>query len=212
MRRLVPVALALSVAAAGCGGKLVLSDTITAPMPVSGAAAARALTERLSPALLAEVGGSLPDTWPASAPRVAVDLPLVSSLQVHRADLGAVGTDLAAVAKGQATLRIRTGDVTLDNGTLNHGVVAGVLYVGPPGVTSPTDDGVLRVGYLTGLASGAGAVVFDPGGRHDLAEGILADQATILVRLVMPFDSAENPAKPTGSGTLRIDLHVDVLE
>jgi len=212
MRRLVPFALVLFVAVAGCGQRLVLNDLVTVPVPVSGDAAAQALTARLSPGLLAELGGAVPDTWPASAPRVAEDLPLVSSLQVSRADLGAVGSDLAAVSSGQAVLRLRGGDVTFDAGTLTQTVAAGVMYVGPPGATTLTDDGVKRVGHLTGLDSGQGTLVFDPGGRHALSQGILADQATVLVRLVMPFDSAENPARPAGDGTVRLDLHVDVLK
>ncbi len=212
MRRLVPAALVVLVAVAGCGQRLVLNDMITVPVPVSGTAAAQALTARLSPSLLAELGGSVPNPWPASAPRVAEDLPLVSSLQVKRADLGAVGSDLSAVASGQAVLRLRGGDVTFDPGTLTQTVVAGVVYVGPPGVTATTDDGVARVGHLTGLGAGQGTLVFDPGGRHALSQGILADEATLLVRLIMPFDTAENPARPAGDGTVRLDLHVDVLK
>ena len=210
-RRIALGAVPLLVLLAGCG-PIRFADVIKAPVDVSGGRALQVLTSRLSPALLDQLGGSVPDTWPPGAPRVTEDLPFEASLAIHRADLGAVGQDLAAVSSGQAVLRIRGGDVTYDAGDLTQTITAATLWVAPAGVTTTTGDGAKEVGYLTGLSSGSGSLVFQPGGRYALGQGITAADATLIVRFVMSFDSAQNGARPGGNGKLELDLNVDVLK
>ncbi len=209
-RRLVPL-FALATLCA-CDQRLRYEDTIAVPIEVPGEAARADLEAQLSPALLEALGGSVPDPWPVWAPRVALDLALAREVPVVQSQLGKVGEDLARVGAGTVEARLRGGHYTYDPGTLTHPVVSGELFVLPDAETPLDDPEAHRVGTLDGLEEArVGTLVFQPGGRRALLDGLASPSSVLRLRLWMDFDTGRDRALPGGQGSLDLDLIVDVF-
>lgn len=211
--RLGPLVLAAGVLAglAGCGERLRYADTIQVPLTVNGVKALPGLEAALPPDVLASLGGAVPETWPDDAPHVARDVPFEIAVRIDRADLGAVGEDLAAVGTGEAEIRVRAIDAAYDPGTLTHPLVAGTLWVAPDDAEGTADPRAERVGHLTGLDADGGALVFDPGGRAALAARFADPRLTLVVSLTLAFDTRHAAARPQGQGGLDLTVHADIL-
>jgi hypothetical protein len=195
-----------------CDQRLRYADTIAVPLEVPGEAARADLEAQLSPALLEALGGSAPDPWPDWAPRMVLDLALEREVPVVQAQLGKVGEDLARVGAGEVEARLRGARYTYDPGTLTHPVVTGELFVLPDAGTPLDDPEARRVGTLDGLEEAReGTLVFQPGGRRALLDGLASASSVLRLRLWMDFDTGRDRALPGGQGSLDLELVVDVF-
>ncbi|MDF1563460.1 MAG: hypothetical protein P1V51_10460 [Deltaproteobacteria bacterium] len=205
-------ALPLLLAGPGCGQRIRYEDTIQIPLPIPGDRALEVLEATVSPALLREMGGTLPDPWPLDAPRLTEDLVFGVSVPLSQADLDRVGEDLAAVGAGDAEARLLRVDFTHDRGDLTHPVVSGEVWVVPE-AGGPLDvPGAHRIGTLEGLENGTGSMVFQPGGRRALTDALAQAQTALDLQLLMTFDTGRQRSLPGGRGEIALTVHVDVLK
>lgn len=196
----------------GCADRIRYQDSIKVPIVVAGQQAWGPLYTALPDGLIELFGNELPDPWPADAPSYSADLQVETVVRVRHDQLGEVGADLSQVAAGEAEIRLRHIDLTFDKGDLNLPAVSGQLWVSPDEEFPIDEAASSRVGYLTGLESGTGEVVFIPGGRRALQDFLVASSGALVLRVLLAFDTRENRALPAGEGALELDIAIDVLK
>jgi hypothetical protein len=202
---------------AGCGPQPVdVKTTLT----FTGPQAKAALKEQMPPALLAAVGGQVPDVWPASAPRLLLDL-LVTSR--GKLDLKAAGVEPTKyVALRVKAVRAQT---ALPSGGLRPLPAEYLLFAGPPGASTLSDPGVLRLARgafpspasCTGACADAGPqeatqlLALEPGARGGLQQLVQAGTLELLLVLRVPVDSAVSGLAPAGSLTTSLELDLEFV-
>lgn len=209
-RRLIVTALCAMTLVA-CGERIRFKDIIRVPVTVPGFLVAESLWDTFTLEEQAALGGTLPELWPEDEPRLVADVEVPMPVPIARDQLGRVGEDLQGIEVGDLEPRLRDIELLWDPKDLNHPVVAGALWALPNDQALPGDEGTRRIGYLTGFDGGTGHLVFDPGGRHALAEHLPQDRSVLLVALTVAVDTGRDPAMPTGSGDLELVVHLDVL-
>jgi hypothetical protein len=232
LARFAPVALAtLSALSLGCAPERVdmnVHDIFTSD------AARYALQTKMPPDLLTAVGGFLPtDAWPATAPRLLLDLPIVAQ---NKIDLSGAGIDTSPYSG----LRPHWAQVIVsspDGTQLTPTPTMIELFVGPSSATSITDTGVspLASGAYpetmtstaadcdAGPAGGACAptdggwtaapqtLIFGADAQLALQQYVFAKEPfSIFVVLHLPIDSAVNPAMPLGGADLLFDVQFEM--
>ena len=216
LRPLTLVACA-ALALAGCGPQpLEVKTTLT----FTGPQAKAALKEQMPPALLAAVGGQVPDVWPASAPRLLLDLLLTSR---GKLDLRGAGVD----ATKYAALRVKAvrAQSALPATLLRPQPTEYLLFAGPTGSSSLSDAGVLRLarGAFPSAASCTGACAdagpqevsllleLEPGARGGLQQLVQAGSLELLLVLRVPVDTAVSGLAPSGSLTTSLELELELV-
>ncbi len=197
-------------------------------------AARYALQMKMAPELLSAVGGFLPaDGWPASAPRLLLDLPIVAE---NKIDLAGANIDTSAYSG----LRPHWAQVIVsspDGTQLTPTPTMIELFVGPSSATSITDPGVAPLASgaypetMTSMAGGCDAgplggtcaptdggwtaspqtLIFGADAQLALQQFIFAKTPfAIFVVLHLPIDSAVNSAMPLGAADLLFDVQFEM--
>ena len=218
--------LCLSLASAGCGPQAI---DVRSPFSFSAEQARAALKQQMPPALLAAVGGALPEQWPADAPRLLVDLLVIGRARV---ELEAVGADPSRFA----ALRLRAARATTGGpvGLIQPPPGELLLFAGPLGATSLSDPGVRRLARgafpVAGtqidctpppcppLTTDGGAALevsqalgLEPAARGALEELVLGAGAfELLLALRVPIDSAADPLAPRGAAAVEVGLDLEL--
>ena len=224
MERAIPLSrllLASCVAlAAGCGPQPL---EVKASFTVGQNDTRAALKAQMPPALLASVGGALPEAWPATAPRLLVDLLVLSR---SRVELTAGGVDRSKFA----ALRLRSVQSTTSGplGLILPQPSELLLFAGPAGAASLSDPGVRRLARgafpsattITCLAcprdAGSGGslqqqLALEPGARGGLQDLILGNASfELLLAIRVPVDSAADPLAPRGAASVQVQLDLEL--
>ncbi len=203
---------------------------IRAKFELNEALARRSLSEQMPALLLARVGGLLPDVWPPTAPRLVLDVQLLSRA---RLDLGAAGIDTTT----QSALRIKS--VVAQVGALAGGALYRpqptelYLFVGPLNATSLSDPGVKRfargafpavaatppdAGATDGGAADAtpataqNSLVLEPGALDALRSLVLGNgQLEFLLLTRLPVDTQAEPRTPRGGAQVDFTLTLELV-
>ena len=205
------------LALAGCGPQpLDVKTTLT----FTGPQAKAALKEQMPATLLAAVGGQVPDVWPASAPRLLLDLLVTSRAKL---DLSGAGVDPAKYT----ALRVKAvrAQTALPAGPLRPLAAEYLLFAGPPGSGTLSAPGVLRLARgafpspasCTGACADAGPqettqlLELEPGARGGLQQLVQAGSLELLLVLRVPVDTAVSGRAPTGSLTTSLELDLELV-
>ena len=212
---------ALCALAFGCGPQPI---DIKTSFAFTAAQERDALKQQMPPALLTAVGGAIPDPWPATAPRLLVDLLVVAR---GRVDLKASGVDPSrwAALRVRAVRARTTGAV----GLLLPQPAELLLFAGPLGSASLAATGVRRLARavfpsvpllidctpVKPCDAGAGALLqaleLEPAARTGLQDLVLgAGQLELLLAVRTPIDSAADPRAPRGSAEVEIELDLEL--
>lgn len=205
---------------------------VRAKFELNEALARRSLSDQMPSTLLAELGGILPDVWPQSAPRLVLDVQLLSRA---RLDLGAAGID----TKSQSALRIRS--VLAQVGPLADGPLYRPLptelyvFIGPLNATSLSEPLVKRFArgafpvFATFAAPDAGvsadggasssavlpvqnALVLEPGALDALRSLVLGSgQLEFLLLARMPVDTQIERRTPRGAMQVDLTLALELV-
>lgn len=218
---LVSALAALCALAPGCGPQPV---DIKTNFAFTAAQERAALKLQMPPALLASVGGAVPDTWPQSAPRLIVDL-LVAAR--GRIDLKASGVDPSkwAALRIHAVRTRSSGPV----GLLLPRPAELLLFAGPLGASSLSATGVRRLArsvfptvaplvictQVKPCDAGTGILEqtldLEPAARAGLQELVLGTgQFELLLVVRTPIDSAADPQAPRGSAQVEVELDLEL--
>ena len=168
---------------------------------VNGAAA-------LVPVELVQQLGGLPDPWPPGAPRLDLDVPVEAAAPLDLRTASGGPLDLARAK----TLRVLEVTAFADDDSLSPAPSTLELYVGPTGALHVADKGVVLVGRQGVPAAGqAGAFLLDVGGREALEAALRAQTFELLFRVIVPWDTAAHPARPSGTAAFRARLTLESL-
>ena len=217
-----PLLAALCVGAIGCGPQPIDVKTSFA---FTAAQQRAALKQQMPAALLASVGGAVPDAWPPAAPRLLVDLLVIGRARI---DLKAAGVDPARYA----ALRVRAvrARTTGPPGLLRPQPAELLLFAGPLGATSLSTTGVRRLArgafpntapstdcpVLHTCDAGTGGAALQTLDLEAAARSGLQDlvfstgQFELLLGLRTPIDSAADPQAPRGSAEVEVELDLEL--
>jgi hypothetical protein len=216
-RALMALAACAALGLAGCGPQpLDVKTTLT----FTGPQAKAALKEQMPPALLAAVGGQVPDVWPASAPRLLLDLLLTSR---GRLDLKGAGVD--PTKYGALRVKAVRAHSALPAGLFKPEPAEYLLFAGPAGTASLSDTGVLRIARgafpgapaCTGACTDAGPqettqlLELEPGARGGLQQLLQAGSLELLLVLRVPVDTAVRGQAPSGTVTTSLELDLELV-
>ena len=213
----VAIAAWAALALAGCGPQPVEIKTTHA---FTGPQARAALKEQMPPALLAAVGGRVPEVWPAGAPRLLLDLLLTS-----RGKLDLAGNGVDPTKFGALRVKAVRAQSSLPAGLLRPAPAEYVLFAGPLGAASVSATGVLRIARgafpspvtCSNACTDAGSqetaqlLELEPGARGGLQQLLQAGGLELLLALRVPVDTAVSGLAPSGSLTTALTLELELV-
>lgn len=210
--------LAAWIGASACGPQPVEAR---ANFSFGEALARQSLEQQMPAALLAQLGGALPDPWPAGAPRLVLDLQVLSrvKLDLKGAGLSTSGFQALRLRALRATSAVAAGDAPLPRPTEL------LLFAGPLGAASLSEPGVRRLARGAwpmelsdaaapsdaGVREATYSLVLEPAARADLAALLLsAGQAELLLVQRVPVDTLADPRAPRGSSSVSVLLELEL--
>ena len=195
------------------------SVEVTASFKFTGEQVAGAFAQALPAQVLAQVGGSIPETWPANAPPA---LMTVQTVQRARLDFSRSGSSAPSKTSGLRLSELRMTARSGADGPLLPEPAEMLVFAAPYTATTLSDPGVRRLARgawppsITPAADG-GIMPFalldmEPGGRGVFADILRgADKIALFVVLRVPLDTRRDPRRPRASAIIDLVFDVEIV-